>query len=201
MIKYPFPALEVNPLTGDEPFIDSAGPCAFDLLDFWRWMGSDLVSNATRGVLAEYIVAKALACEAGVRTEWDAYDLRTSDGIAIEVKSAAYCQSWGQHEFSKIGFDIAPKRQDNIPGNETNITPRRPADVYVFCVLHHKEQNTINPLDLAQWEFYVLSTHVLDSQRPTQKSIALSPLRKLGAHLSDFAGLREAVTIAVRGRE
>jgi len=28
----------------------------------------------------------------------------------------------------------------------------------VFCVLKHKDQATLNPLDLSQWDFYVLST-------------------------------------------
>jgi hypothetical protein len=31
----------------------------FDVLSFWQWSWSDLVSNATRGVLAEYLVARA----------------------------------------------------------------------------------------------------------------------------------------------
>ena len=43
------------------------------LLDFWRWNGSDLASNATRGVLAEFIVASALGIDLSVpRIEWAA---------------------------------------------------------------------------------------------------------------------------------
>lgn len=64
---------------------------------------SDLVSNATRCRLAEYIVARALGIStAGVRDEWAAYDLITPDGIRIEVKSAAYLQSWRQTALSKV---------------------------------------------------------------------------------------------------
>ncbi|AXG97954.1 hypothetical protein DVJ83_00840 [Deinococcus wulumuqiensis] len=43
--------------------------------DFWRWAYSDFLSNALRGVLAEYIVAQAAGCTHRARTEWDAYDL------------------------------------------------------------------------------------------------------------------------------
>jgi hypothetical protein len=48
---------------------------------------SDLVSNSTRGVLAEFIVARALGLDTGVRTEWQAFDLETASGKKIEVKS------------------------------------------------------------------------------------------------------------------
>jgi len=44
-----------------------------NLLDFWRWNGSDLTCNATRGVLAEFIVASALGIDLSVpRIEWAA---------------------------------------------------------------------------------------------------------------------------------
>ena len=60
-----------------------------------RWANSDLVSNVTRGVLAEYIVAHAVGVSTAiVRDEWAAYDLETPDGIKLEVMPAAYIQSW-----------------------------------------------------------------------------------------------------------
>lgn len=58
--------------------------------DFWRWAHSDFLSNAQRGVLAEYIVGTALNCLKKKRLEWDAHDFVTDGGIKIEVKSAAY---------------------------------------------------------------------------------------------------------------
>jgi hypothetical protein len=63
----------------------------FDLLSFWQWSASDLLSNATRGTVAEYLVARALDADPeGIRDEWAAYDLKTKDGVKVEVKSAAY---------------------------------------------------------------------------------------------------------------
>jgi len=83
--------------TGQEPFHSNGQALGFDLLSFWQWTTSDLVSNATRGILGEYIVAHALALAAAdVREEWAAFDLQTPSGIKIEVKSAAYVQSWHQ---------------------------------------------------------------------------------------------------------
>ena len=47
----------VYPLTGDEQFTGSA----LTVADFWRWAFSDLRTNIVRGVLAEYLVASAVA--------------------------------------------------------------------------------------------------------------------------------------------
>lgn len=171
-------------------------PTDFDLLDFWKWMGSDLLNNAMRGVLAEFIVARALDIKGGVRTEWDACDLTTSDGIRVEIKSAAYCQSWAQRRLSSIGFDIAPKWPDTIPANERVEKARRPADVYVFCLLHHQDKESIDPMRLEQWTFYVLSARVLDERAPHQKSIALNSLLKLSPIRTAYEELRECVARA-----
>jgi hypothetical protein len=46
--------------SGKEPFHSGGLDLGFSLLEFWRWRSSDLVSNTLRGVLAEFIVAKAL---------------------------------------------------------------------------------------------------------------------------------------------
>jgi len=52
----------------------------------------------TRGVLAEFIVARAVGVEtAGVREEWAAYDLQTPDGVMIEnawLEARTLSPSW-----------------------------------------------------------------------------------------------------------
>ena len=78
--------------SSNESFRDGGRRLQFDLLGFWQWSCSDLVSNATRGVLAEYLVAQALGVTHGVREEWVACDITMPDGTLIEVKSAAYLQ-------------------------------------------------------------------------------------------------------------
>ena len=57
--------------------------------EFWEWAYDDLLTNTTRGVLAEYIVATALGVADTKRREWDQYDLKTADGDGVEVKSSA----------------------------------------------------------------------------------------------------------------
>lgn len=180
-------------LTGAEHF--SANGCSLDhsIKDFWSWYASDLVSNAMRGVLAEYIVALALGLENGKRTEWDAYDLETPDGLKIEVKSAAYIQAWQQKEYSQISFDIAPKKFYDYETNTYGEELKRHADVYVFCLLKHQDSATLDPVNLDQWTFLVLPTLALDKNKPSQKTIGLNPLKKLYPFETNFPGLRIAI--------
>ena len=105
------PALDIERKSGEECFRKDGSDLDFDLLDFWQWSMSDLVNNATRGVLAEYIVARALGVPVNkTRDFWAPYDLAVSGRTKtkIEVKSSSYVQSWGQSSFSSISFDISP---------------------------------------------------------------------------------------------
>jgi len=46
--------------TGDDKFQEGKTELPYNLLSLWQWSFSDVLSNATRGVLAEYIIARAL---------------------------------------------------------------------------------------------------------------------------------------------
>ena len=139
---------------------------------FFDWAYGDLLSNATRGVLAEYIVHTALGCELGRRIEWASYDLLTSKGLRIEVKSAAYAQTWKQKRPSVISYSIRKARfwdqQSNVVGN----TLARNADVYVFCLLGTPEQEAPEPLELLNWRFLVLSSVEIETSFGEQKSVS-----------------------------
>ncbi|ANS66763.1 hypothetical protein SLINC_4539 [Streptomyces lincolnensis] len=168
--------------------------------DFWSWACSDLANNTMRGVLAEYLVATALGAAIGTRTEWDTVDIRTPEKWRVEVKSAAYLQSWAQPQLSKIEFGIAPASGWDAQTGATSAEVMRRSDVYVFCLLHHQDKQTLDPLDLDQWTFYVLPTRVLDERCPTQKSIRLSSLvERLSPLKTDFASLPKAVSACVEG--
>lgn len=184
-------ALERN--QGNEPFHDRGRPLGYDLLSFWRWGLSDVISNTTRGVLAEYLVASAVGVSDGVREEWAPYDLKAPDGTTIEVKSSAFIQRWRQPKLSTISFLVAKRRAWYEETGEYDAEPRRHADVYVFALLAHKDQETLDPLDLSQWEFYVLPTVVLDQRKRSQHSITLPSLRKLAGEDVGYVGLKKAV--------
>ncbi|NOZ79726.1 MAG: hypothetical protein GXP48_11220 [Acidobacteria bacterium] len=174
-----YPELDVTQKTGDEPFHENGKPLNDNLLSFWQWSASDLVGNAMRGILAEYIVASAVGVTEGHRTEWDSYDIETPEGIKVEVKSGAYIQSWSQKKLSTIQFGIRPTQGWDSKNNTYTTAVERQSDVYVFCVLYHKFQETIDPLNVSQWLFYALATEELNQALGGQKTITLSSLMKL----------------------
>ncbi|MEV7615860.1 hypothetical protein [Streptomyces sp. NPDC089799] len=178
--------------TGDEP-LHLYGAEHGTVRGFWGWAYSGLVGNTLRGALAEYIVALALGVADGTRVEWDAVDLRLPDGPRVEVKSAAYLQEWAQSAPSPISFSIAPAEGWDAVTGEVDPRRLRRADVYVFCLLGHRDKATLDPLDLSQWTFHVLPTRVLDEHKPAQKTIGLAPLLALDPVVTDFAGLGAAV--------
>lgn len=154
--------------------------------DFWQWAYSDFMSNALRGVLAEYIVAHAASCTHRPRTEWSAYDLQTDAGLKLEVKSAAYLQSWEQKRHSPLRFDIAPKKGWDAQTNTSAQASARSADMYVFCVFAAKEKDGADPCNLSQWFFLVCPTALLNERFGAQKSVALSSLEALGLERLSF---------------
>jgi hypothetical protein len=141
-------------------------------------------------------VAIALGQANGVRAEWDAYDLVTPTGHKIEVKSAAYLQSWYHRKLSAIVFGIRPTRGWSAETNELEEPRLRQANLYVFAVLEHQEKSTVDPLNVAQWRFYVLPTAILNARCPTQKTIGLKGLLRLGPKETRFEELGDAVITA-----
>src|SRR5882724_11008094 len=109
-----FPRIIQKPRPGTELLHFDGKTLGVSVFDFWQWSASDLLSNTTRGVFAEFIVASAVGISLDqVRDEWGAFDLLSSEGIKIEVKSAAYIQSWFQHKVSPIMFRVPKTRAWN----------------------------------------------------------------------------------------
>jgi hypothetical protein len=46
-----------------------------------------------RGVLAEFLVAKAVGATQTLKHEWTNFDVETQAGIRVDVKASAYWQS------------------------------------------------------------------------------------------------------------
>ncbi|MGW6506481.1 hypothetical protein ACWGCP_02795 [Streptomyces niveus] len=190
--------LVITRRSGGEP-IRANGETVGTLGNFWSWACSDLANNTMRGVLAEYLVATALGAATGTRTEWDTVDIRTPEKWRVEVKSAAYLQSWAQSQPSEISFSIAPASGWDAQTGTTTAEVLRRSDVYVFCLLHHQDKQTLDALNLDQWTFYVLPTVVLDDRCPSQKTIRLSSLKRLSPLKTNFTGLRDAVATCTEG--
>ncbi len=187
--------------SGSESLHSNGRPLGATLLDLWRWSSSDLVSNATRGVLAEFIVANAVGIGLDdVRDEWGSFDLITPERITVEVKSAAYIQSWSQRNLSSIMFRTPKTRAWNANTNVQEKEPRRQAQVYVFALMAHQDKLSIDPLNVDQWRFFVLPTTILDARTRSQHSITLRSLETLAGRAISYDELRDAVRKAARER-
>ncbi len=161
-----------------------------DITSFWKWAFSDLLSNSLRGALAEYMVSIALGCTERPRVEWDAYDLKRSDGTKIEVKSSAYLQAWKQKKLSVITFDIAMKKAWDSESDQVQVKAMRSADLYIFSVFATLDRSTANPLDVHQWFFLVTSSAFLNQFFGHQRSVRLSSLEKKGLKRCSFDELK-----------
>jgi len=186
---------------GDEPLLCQNNRLQITIKDFWAWSASDIMSNTTRSRFAEFIVATATNVDLRIpRQEWESYDLLTPEGIKIEVKSSAYIQSWYQKEISKIIFSIKPARYWNSSNGEQESIAIRHADIYVMCLLKNKDQSTINPLDMDQWDFYVLSRQELDNYKRSKHSITLKSLENLTKPVT-YAELLDEIEIKHRNQK
>lgn len=188
-----YPAIKPKFLSGDKPLLDTEGKQVAQLVDYWSWAHSDLIGNTERGGLAEYIVACALGIQKKERVAWDKYDLLSEEGIAVEVKASGYIQTWEQEKLSNITFGIQPTFGWNSETNVYDTEQKRQSEIYVFCIHKHTDQGTINPLDISQWEFYILPTAVLNEKVGEQKHISLGSLLKIGAAKCEYGELHSRI--------
>ncbi len=178
-------------LTGDEAI---AGTPA-TLRDFWASALSDLRTNTVGPLLAEFLVAQALGAATRPRIEWDAYDVVTPDGVRVEVKSSAYVEAWAQTRPSSIRFGGLNGRTWNAAaGYAASATYN--ADVYVFALVTARDHTSYDPLDLAQWTFWVLPRRSVEATG--QRSMALSRVQELAVAPVTHDGLAQAVRAAAQ---
>lgn len=185
----PYPA---QPLSGEE---ELAGVNA-TVAEFWRWAFSDLRDNTTRGVLAEFLVAKAIGDKRPVRVGWGNFDALAPDGTKIEVKCSAFLQSWSQREHSQLVFGRLAAREFDADRNEYSADIRVRADVFVFAVQTQREPSAYDMLDIVHWQFWVASAQAVSNAATRTVTIgwvrshAVGPLR--------HEELQAAINAAVR---
>lgn len=169
----------------------------YSVSDFWSWGFSDILMNSLRGVYSEFLVGSALGVLQEPRVEWNTHDLMYI-GKKIEVKSAAYIQTWHKGKYSKIKFSIEAKKSYNYDTNRYSTNAIRYADIYVFCLLKEKDKNQIDALNMEHWDFFVVPTQILNNLYPTQKSISLSVLEKNSRSVS-YEEIKEVIDAVISG--
>ena len=158
--------------------------------DFWRWAFSDLRMNNVRGILAEFLVSKAVGATGAPKEEWANFDVQTPDGIRIEVKASAYWQSWPQRGPSKIVFSGLTGRSWEDDGSYSAGRKVR-ADVFVFALQRCTNPTLYDPLDIDQWEFWAIPEGVIRDAE--LRSVGLGFLKRTGVSPVSWADLREKI--------
>lgn len=175
--------------TGNEHFTFDGMPVNRLLSDFLLWVSSDLTNYVTRSILAEYIVSSALDFDIALRQNNEPYRL-TYCGNIIEIKSSAYIQSLQTDVLTSPIFGIAP----TYAFDENEIVKReRKSQMYVFCLLDCLNRETVEPLQLEQWKFYVLPTSVLNEKCGEQKTLTLNALKALNPTEATYETLKNVI--------
>jgi hypothetical protein len=167
--------------------------------EFWQWGFSDLRMNIVRGVLAEFLVHKAVGATQSVRNPWDNYDVLAPDGargIKVEVKSSGYLQSWPQKRPSRLSFGgLRALEQDPVTWALAE-EPTVRAEVVVFAahLCDEPEPGSQYPMtDLSWWSFWVAPGATVD--RSQAISLGIEWVRE-HAEPCEFEALEESVARA-----
>lgn len=130
--------------------------------DFWRWALSDLKDNFNRGLLAEFLVARALGDTRPVRISWDNYDVLTPCGIRVEVKASAYLHGWPTKRHGRLEFARLRARSWDPETDTFSLEPEIRADVFVFAIQTCKDHGEYDVLNLDQWTFRVVPARIIE---------------------------------------
>lgn len=172
-------------MDGNKKFTDGNEQLDFTLNEFWEWYASDLMHGPLRGALAEYVTAKALGINCSIgRNLWATYDLEYQEH-PIEVKSSAYLQKKEHLHLSKrITFSISTHKH--------NTEVKRHAELYIFALIHCKDESICNPMDMSQWTFYILPTTELE-KIGNRSSISFRTLVSLSPTVVSYKSLKQGV--------
>lgn len=180
-------------MTGKEVFVLNGEAMGFDFLDFWRFHYSNIYDLQDK--IAEFIVAKALGVnEAQNDQYWTLWDVSYRNK-RIEVKETSYYHSFNQEgKVSKQRiFGITKANGSYDPTKSGNTDFCRQNDIYVFCLNIGDTKETSNPLNLNNWEFYIIPTAIINEKCGNNKSISLGRIKNLGYSAKRYDEIRAEI--------
>ena len=149
------------------------------VIDFWKWVISDLKEKTNMGMLAEFLVSWSINTDNKPKQYWKPYDLKTKNGKRIEVK------------FTSTNFVIKPtKRPDKF--NRLTKKATFNADIYVLCYFKNAEKD---PINLSNWKFWVFPKKKMRKLLNEKKSISIKKLESSKNKGLKFNELRKLLRI------
>ena len=114
-------------------------------------------------------------------------------GKRIEVKQTSYYHPW--NETQKVSdqriFSIT-KANSNYENVEMENKYEWQNDIYVFCLNTGKTKAESNPLDVNNWEFYVVTTKTINKECGDNKTISLGRVIQI-AEKKKYSDLKEYI--------
>ena len=185
-------------LSGQEIFLFKGESIGLTIQDFWRFQYSNIFD--LQEYIAEFLIAKALCIDTPYnRNGWTAYDIKYK-GKRIEVKETGYFYSWqkiGKHSQRRL-WDIHKTFVKDNEGNRMKDEygkdiKERQSDVYVFCLNIGDDFLTSYPLELDNWEFYIIPTKDINMQCGDHKTISLSKVKKIANNNISFEDIKSEI--------
>jgi len=178
-------------LIGNEKFIFNNNELDFGISDFWIFKYSNIYN--LQEVIAEFIVEKALNIEKPHNTDsWTLFDILYRN-CRIEIKETSYYHPWNEN--GKISnqrcFGIT-KANGSYENNDIENKFERQNDIYVFCLNTGMTKETSNPMNLNNWEFYIVPTYVINEKCGNNKTISLNKVRQLTKAIT-YDKLKESI--------
>jgi len=172
------------------------GKETLSVLDFWRFKYCQLSGQSAE--IAEFFVSKALGIDKAENVNyWSAYDI-SYRGRRIEVKETKYVHPWNHKRVSEVRtFSIAPTKNeywnDGFEKENKGVLSRQ-NDIYVFCLNTNRDIMNPDPLNMDDWEFYIIPTFRINAYAGNmQKTISLNEVKKLSSGAVCFDGIKEKV--------
>jgi len=151
------------------------------LADFWSWAFSDLSGERTLDTLSEFVVG--LALENLERARCSGSNSMTYLGKLIEIRAAHWNGILDEWSLNNIKFAVSPEFAGEKRG-EGKGSWRRRAECYVFCLYANAGSNQGGPLNVGNWEFYVVERESLDESLGPKKCIRLQQICRMSMPLS-----------------
>ncbi len=179
-------------MDGNEIFTYNNNSLGFTWLDFWKFQYSNI--DNLKESIAEFLVAKALGIDTPHNTSyWTLFDILYRN-TRIEVKQTAYYHPWNENgnvSNARI-FDIKKANSSYENEKSPNIYERQ-NDIYVFCLNNGNTKETSNPLELSNWEFYIIPTSVINEQCQNNKTVSLGRIRSMGFSHFEFGQIKAEI--------
>jgi hypothetical protein len=172
-------------MTGNEKFIFDDKELDFGILDFWKYKYSNVWNM--QEYIAEFLIEKSLRLEKSQNTDsWTLYDINYRNK-RIEIKETSYYHPWNENsKISKqrvFGITMANSSYEN--SSEENKFERQ-NDLYIFCLNIGETKEESNPMNIKNWEFYIVPTKIINNVCGNNKTINLGKVKNIAKQVDYF---------------